>query len=186
MKGYAPGWQIRCLKCGFSVDASQGGVIRIGGIGKNYTLGKCERCGKWRILVIERAGSEARPMDRRKLIAFLVLFPLLLAAGILGIVTGAMKGSGAYQLAMELIQSSPQAIECLGEPIRSRMFVAGSIRNGCADIAIRVYGPKGEGRCRVRGEKIHGEWKLSSHTLTLGNSGETIDLLHEPKTAIDD
>jgi len=179
VKGYAPGWQIRCVKCGFTVDASQGGVIRIGGIGKDYTLGKCERCGKWRMLAIERSGSEASPMERRKLIAILVLFPWLLTAGIVVIVTGAMKASGAYQLAMERIQNNPQAIERLGQPIQSRMFVGGSIRNGSADISIRVYGPKGAGRCRVCGEKNHEKWKLSLLTLVFEKNGEMIDLLNE-------
>jgi hypothetical protein len=53
-KGYAPGWQIRCPKCGLTVPASQTGIIRIGGFGKNYKPGYCERCGRNRLLILER------------------------------------------------------------------------------------------------------------------------------------
>jgi hypothetical protein len=34
IKGYAPGWQIRCPKCGLTVPASQTGIVRVGGFGK--------------------------------------------------------------------------------------------------------------------------------------------------------
>ena len=51
--GYAPGWQIRCRKCGLKVDASQAFMIRIGAVGKEYTPGKCQACNRLRLLVIE-------------------------------------------------------------------------------------------------------------------------------------
>jgi RNA polymerase sigma factor (sigma-70 family) len=53
-KGYAPGWQIRCPKCGLTVPASQTGIIRVGGFGKNFKPGYCERCGRNRLLILER------------------------------------------------------------------------------------------------------------------------------------
>lgn len=53
--GYAPGWQIRCRKCGLTVEAGRGGgLIRLGGLGRSYTLGRCSACDRLRILVIEK------------------------------------------------------------------------------------------------------------------------------------
>ena len=54
MKGYAPGWQIRCLTCGLKVPAGEVGIIRIGAFGRSYKLGWCSRCKRLRCLVIER------------------------------------------------------------------------------------------------------------------------------------
>jgi hypothetical protein len=54
IKGYAPGWQIRCPKCGLTVPASQTGIVRVGGFGKNFKPGYCERCRRNRFLILER------------------------------------------------------------------------------------------------------------------------------------
>jgi hypothetical protein len=55
MNGYAPGWQIRCKKCGTTRDAGDVRMIRIGAasIGKR-TLGWCSKCRRLRMLVVER------------------------------------------------------------------------------------------------------------------------------------
>ena len=52
--GYAPGWQIRCRKCGLTLDASEAMIIRVGAMGKEYTPGKCSACNRLRLLVIEK------------------------------------------------------------------------------------------------------------------------------------
>jgi RNA polymerase sigma factor (sigma-70 family) len=52
--GYAPGWQLRCPKCGLTVTATQAGLIRVGGFGKNLKPGYCERCRRNRFLILER------------------------------------------------------------------------------------------------------------------------------------
>ena len=54
MGGYAPGWQVRCRKCGLIVDAGKAGIIRIGAAGKSYKLGWCSLCRRIRWLVVER------------------------------------------------------------------------------------------------------------------------------------
>ena len=58
MKGYAPGWQVRCLSCGLKVDAGKAGIIRIRAAGKSYNLGWCSRCRRLRCLVVERTDDE--------------------------------------------------------------------------------------------------------------------------------
>lgn len=60
MKGYAPGWQVRCTGCGWARDASEVGIIRLGAWSwKKFTLGWCSRCRRWRFLAIERKPSLA-------------------------------------------------------------------------------------------------------------------------------
>jgi hypothetical protein len=56
--GYAPGWQVRCVKCGHAASAGSVGVIRIkaASLG-NYTLGLCSHCKGLRLLAIERASA---------------------------------------------------------------------------------------------------------------------------------
>jgi hypothetical protein len=52
--GFAPGWQLRCPRCGRTGDASQAGIIRIGAasVGKRI-LGRCSECKRLRWLALE-------------------------------------------------------------------------------------------------------------------------------------
>ena len=62
--GYAPGWQIRCRKCGLTVEAGIGGMVRIWAIGRSYRLGKCSACDRLRWLIVEKRadpGGAANP-----------------------------------------------------------------------------------------------------------------------------
>ena len=52
--GYAPGWRVRCRTCGATRPAGEAGIWRIGGFGKEITLGSCSQCGRLRWLVVER------------------------------------------------------------------------------------------------------------------------------------
>ena len=54
--GLAPGWQLRCTRCGRIGDASQAGLVRLGAASvRKYTLGYCAGCGeRLRIIAIER------------------------------------------------------------------------------------------------------------------------------------
>ncbi len=49
----APGWVIRCLKCGFTEPWGKYG-IRLGAAGRTWTLGWCARCRWVRCHVIEK------------------------------------------------------------------------------------------------------------------------------------
>lgn len=55
MVDLAPGWQVRCLRCGLHVPAGQAGIIRLGAYGKSYKLGWCWRCRWVRCFVVERS-----------------------------------------------------------------------------------------------------------------------------------
>lgn len=54
----APGWRIRCLKCGFTEPWGKYGV-RLWATGKEYTLGWCSRCRWLRFQVIEKTKTES-------------------------------------------------------------------------------------------------------------------------------
>ncbi len=54
MKGYAPGWQVRCRRCGLTFDASDLGFIRVWAIGRSYKLLWCSRCRWPRWFAMER------------------------------------------------------------------------------------------------------------------------------------
>jgi RNA polymerase sigma factor (sigma-70 family) len=56
-KGYAPGWQVRCPKCGLTVDAGAAGLIRVGAAGTTRRLGPCSVCRRFRWLIVERSGK---------------------------------------------------------------------------------------------------------------------------------
>ena len=65
MKGYAPGWQLRCGKCGLTFDAADLGFTFIAKI----TLGErrlrwCQQCRRWRWLIVEKA-SDPSPAGPR-------------------------------------------------------------------------------------------------------------------------
>ncbi len=60
MKGYAPGWQVRCVHCQRTRDASKVGIVRIGAWSwKHYTLGWCSGCHWLRVLAVERKPARA-------------------------------------------------------------------------------------------------------------------------------
>ena len=56
MKGYAPGWQVRCRKCGLTFDADYLGFVFIGKVllGGEYKLRWCQQCRRLRWMSIER------------------------------------------------------------------------------------------------------------------------------------
>ncbi len=56
----APGWDIRCLKCGFTEEWGKYG-IRKWAVGKSYTIGWCSKCHWVRCHVIEKKKATVRP-----------------------------------------------------------------------------------------------------------------------------
>jgi len=52
----APGWDVRCLKCGFREPWGKYGIRR-GAAGRKYTLGRCSRCGRICCHVVEKRKS---------------------------------------------------------------------------------------------------------------------------------
>lgn len=56
--GFAPGWRLRCAKCGWSADAGEAGIVRIGAASfRKRVLGTCGQCGRVRLLALERVAG---------------------------------------------------------------------------------------------------------------------------------
>ncbi len=54
--GFAPGWQVRCVSCGWTVPAAELGIVRVGAWSyKKFLVGRCRGCGRIRFLAVERA-----------------------------------------------------------------------------------------------------------------------------------
>lgn len=49
----APGWQIRCLKCGNTEPWGKYG-IRLGARGKGFTFGRCPKCRRFWFAAVEK------------------------------------------------------------------------------------------------------------------------------------
>lgn len=58
MKGYAPGWQARCMRCGLTFDAADLGWIRIWAAGRAYRGLWCSQCHWFSCFALERKGAE--------------------------------------------------------------------------------------------------------------------------------
>lgn len=56
MKGYAPGWRVRCTRCGGTRDAADAGIVRVAAWSfKKFVLGKCPACRRWAFLAVEKS-----------------------------------------------------------------------------------------------------------------------------------
>ncbi len=67
MRETAPGWRLRCRKCGLTCDASKAGITRLRAVGRSYKLGRCQRCNRLRWLVCERYPDNSCPHCRQTL-----------------------------------------------------------------------------------------------------------------------
>lgn len=94
---------------------------------------------------------------------FLLIFLCAaLTFGIMAVAFGSMKSSAPYQQALQSVQTNPQAIQALGEPIKAGFLLSGSINlnsnTGEASLAIPVSGPRGKGTIYVEAEKYDNAW----------------------------
>ncbi len=56
----APGWRVRCMKCGFTEPWGKYG-IRLGAVSwMNFTIGRCAKCRRIGFHVIERTPEAAK------------------------------------------------------------------------------------------------------------------------------
>lgn len=92
---------------------------------------------------------------------------------------GMLKKSDAYTASLEAVQSHPQVIEALGEPIDAGFFVGGSVNlsnnDGDADLTYDVSGPQGTGTVSVKGTKTAGTWSYEVMEIQI-EDGDRINL----------
>ena len=110
----------------------------------------------------------------------LIIGLVALGVGVFFIAMSALKSSEVYQGALKMAQSSPAAIERLGEPIKDGWIVKGNVRftgdRGSANIDIPVSGPKNSGTLHVWAATRSGEWTYEKLDLEV-EGGETVSLL---------
>ena len=108
---------------------------------------------------------------------------LICVGSILAIVFGAIRSSEPFEQAVAEVQSNPQAIRALGEPIKVGWFVGGSISvtgaSGDADLTIPVSGSTDKGTLYVTATKSDGVWRLTRMELVTEKYPDRINLLGE-------
>lgn len=117
---------------------------------------------------------------------------VLLVAGfvvvVASIVFGAMKSSDAYKTALARAKADPRVVAALGSPIKDAFFVSGNTNvsgtSGHADMTIPISGPKGKGTIYFVASKFAGEWTFSKLIVEIEKTGERIDLVQDPPTAV--
>lgn len=113
----------------------------------------------------------------------IIIFFAAFISLIVVIVFSAMKSSDVYKNALSRAKADPAVIEELGSPIRDGMFVSGSTKangaSGEANLAIPIYGPKGDGTLYVAATKSLGIWNYSNLVVEVKNTKQRIDLLDE-------
>jgi hypothetical protein len=115
--------------------------------------------------------------------ATLFIFSVVCAAfisGIVYLVLVSVKSSGVYKNAVIIVQHHDAAREALGDPIRTKWYVMGSINvsgpSGQAELSIPVYGPQGSGTVHLEAEKKTGKWIYKYLILEIEDSNERISL----------
>ncbi|MDX9954851.1 MAG: cytochrome c oxidase assembly factor Coa1 family protein [Anaerolineae bacterium] len=114
-----------------------------------------------------------------------VLFIVILVCigGIFAIVFGALRSSEPFKQAVAEVQSNPQAVRALGEPVEVGWFVGGSINiqgdSGNADLTIPVSGSVDKGTLYVTAYKSGGIWRFTRMELVTKKYPDRINLLGE-------
>jgi cytochrome oxidase complex assembly protein 1 len=118
----------------------------------------------------------ARP---RKWPCFIVVFAIILfllcsglGGGIFVFIAGARKSSPPYRMALEQVQTNPQVIEQLGQPIEDATILpAVNYDSGRASLDFDVAGPNGKAHVRAEARMIGGQWGLTSVEVNIDGGG---------------
>lgn len=118
----------------------------------------------------------------------IILLPIFLCGGcfatIFYAVVSGIKGSGAYQTALERVQQSPEVQAAIGQPITdTTVFPTGNIQTtnneGTAKLLFSVAGPNGTANVDLNAILVDGTWHYEKLDVTCSD-GSTIDLSDEP------
>jgi len=108
---------------------------------------------------------------------------LICIGGIFAIVFGVLRSSEPFKQAIVEVQSNPQAVRALGEPVEVGWFVGGSISvqgdSGHADLTIPVSGSVDKGTLYVTAYKSEGIWRFTRMELVTKKYPDHINLLEE-------
>ncbi|GEM_PF-800446 len=104
-------------------------------------------------------------------IGCLIISVILLCAGVVFVSIYFFERSAPYKMALKKVQTDPQVVQQLGQPIEEIYWIpAGSLRfendSGSANYTFPVQGPKGEATVSVVARMIDGKWGLTELTVT--------------------
>jgi hypothetical protein len=122
-------------------------------------------------------------------LGLLALFLLFIGAIVLAVFSS-IKSSTPYQHAMTVATHDARVQTALGSPVKAGLWFSFSgniqVHNeaGDADLAIPVAGNAHTGTLYVVAKKSEGEWTYQKLALRVEDSGERIDLLRPPGSAL--
>jgi len=101
--------------------------------------------------------------------------------GIIFLVEGSIKTSGAYTQALAQAQANPQVAGMIGRPVKGGWFVSGNINtsgdSGDADISFPISGSTGKGKVYAVAKKSAGIWQFETLQVEVDGQADRIDLL---------
>jgi Cytochrome oxidase complex assembly protein 1 len=116
-----------------------------------------------------------------------VVLGVLGFGGIFFFASKILKSNEPYRDSIAAVQSNPDAIAALGEPIKAGFFPSGNISTtngeGEVDLSIPVSGPLGEGTVKVVGSKAAGgAWLYETWQLSINGNPVPVELGKAPLT----
>ncbi|HSH93264.1 MAG TPA: cytochrome c oxidase assembly factor Coa1 family protein [Roseimicrobium sp.] len=110
----------------------------------------------------------------------IILFGIASVGGFVALLFGFIKSSDAYQGALTRIQTSPAAIEALGEPITDGFFFTGQINihnsDGNARLEMNIKGSRAKATAYVVADRSLGQWHYTRLILALRGTDTRLDL----------
>ena len=109
------------------------------------------------------------------LILVFVILPIFFIS-----ISSMLKGE-AYQLSLSIIQSNPEVIQLIGEPIEPGFFVMGSVStsgpDGKASLQYSLTGPLGHADAFVNAYKSMGKWAIKEILVYSEGQNTTIQVI---------
>ena len=95
-------------------------------------------------------------------------------------VSSMMHSSGAYTGAVTQARMNSRVQQLLGQPMEEGFLPSGNIKvngpSGHASLAILLHGPKGKATLFVEANKSAGQWKFTTLTVEMKDTGERVDI----------
>jgi len=114
------------------------------------------------------------------ILAVLLLFAAFVG-GVFALGFGAMKSSEPYQHAMDVVSHDPRAVHALGNPVRSKWYLSGSVNvtldDGNASLAIPLVGKSRNGTLSVVAKTSASRWSYDTLELEVEGQTERIDFV---------
>ena len=120
-----------------------------------------------------------------------LVLPCGCCGGIFWWVIGSIKSSEPYQMALHRVQTAPQVIEQLGEPIEEAGWMPtgnfsyrtnNGVTSGKASFDFSVSGPKGTTHVHAEAICRNGKWRFRVLEVTPASTGKVISLSADEKS----